>query len=162
MSANARQLVLASILWFGALAWIFMGFVGDWTEVNWVGAGSLAAVAALTTLPLTREGLFRLRVDVRWFRVIPSAAKQIFVDFWIVSSVLVASLCKQRRRTVGAFVAKADFPTGGKGPRATAWRTFVTVTSTLSPNSYVIDIDPETGDRLSHDLVPNRASESPA
>ena len=162
MSTERRRILLASAAWFGVLAWTFMGFVGDWTEVNWVGAGSLAAVAATATLPLIREGLFRLRADVRWFRVMPSAAKQIFVDFWLVSCVLVASLGKRRRQTVGSFVAKPDFPTGGKGPRATAWRAFVTVTSTLSPNSYVIDIDPETGDRLSHDLVPNRASESPA
>lgn len=162
MSIQRRRLAIASIAWFGVLVWIFMGLVGDWTAINWVGAGSLAAVAATATLPLTRQGLFRVRVDVRWLRVVPSTAKQIFVDFWIVSSVLVASVSKHRRRTVGSFVGKSGFNTGGKGPRGTAWRAFVTVTSTLSPNSYVIDIDPETGNRLSHDLVPNQASESPA
>lgn len=93
--------------------------------------------------------------------MLPSVGKQIFVDFWIVSARLAACIAT-RTRSSGVFVARSDFPTGAKDPEGITWRAFVSVAASFSPNSYVIDIDPDTGNRLAHDLVPNRSSELPA
>jgi hypothetical protein len=38
----------------------------------------------------------------------------------------------------------------------------VELVATWSPNCYVIDISPESGRRLLHDLRPHRASEQPS
>lgn len=161
MNLPRYRVVLAAVAWFSALAWVFMMFVADWTAVNWVAAGALGALATGLTVPLVASGTFSFRFRVAWATALPSVAKQIFVDFWILTVTLCRSIAR-RRRSVGLFVARADFPVGGRDARGTAWRAFVSVASTWSPNSYVIDLNAETGNRLSHDLVPNRSSESPA
>lgn len=153
--------MFATLAWFAILAFAFILLGGEWTAVNWIAAGSLAAIAAALTVPLTRLGLFRLHVEPSWAKQLLSVPKQIFVDFGILTAVLGRSLLHSDR-SVGVFVARKNFNTGPTDARGTAWRAFVTVVATLSPNSYVIDIDPESGNRLAHDLVPNRASERPA
>lgn len=161
MIVPRHRLVLAAVAWFSVLAWVFMMLVADWTAVNWIAAGALAAIATGLTLPLVARGTFGFRFRLAWATVLPSVAKQIFVDFWILTAALCRSMA-QRRRSVGLFVARADVPVGRRDPEGTAWRAFVSVASTWSPNSYVIDLNADTGTRLSHDLVPNRSSESPA
>jgi len=161
VSFARHRLVLAAIAWFSVLVWVFMMCVADWTAVNWVAAGALGALATGLTVPLVANGTFRFRFRAAWATTLPAVAKQIFVDFWIVTVTLCRSIAR-RRRSVGLFVARADFPVGDRGPRGTAWRAFVAVAATWSPNSYVVDLNADTGNRLSHDLVPNRSSESPA
>lgn len=161
MNAAPWRQVLAAIVWFGLLAWLFMAFVADWTEVNWVAAGALGAIGTGLTLPLIRTGAFRFQFRLGWSTTLPTVAKQIFVDFWIVTAALCRSVAGGQR-SAGGFVARAEFPAGSADSLGTGWRAFVAVASTWSPNSYVIDINAETGNRLSHDLVPNRSSESPA
>lgn len=143
------------------LAFIFMLFTGDWTVVNWVGAAACAVVAGAVSVPMTRMRMFDLRLRGRWLRAVPAALLQVFEDFAIVTLFLVRSL-KRGERGHGRFVARGDFPAGASDAEGTTWRAFVAVTSTVSPNSYVIDIDPDSGSRLSHDLTPNRRSEQPA
>ncbi len=143
------------------LALVYMLFTGEWTAVDWMGAGACAAVAAAATVPMARMKLFDLRIRARWFAAVPAALLQIFKDFAIVTAFLIRSLAR-RERGHGLFVARGDFPAGATDAEGTSWRAFVAVTATVSPNSYVIDIDPDRGNRLSHDLVPNRRSEQPA
>lgn len=161
MGYPRHRLVVAAIAWFSVLVWVFMAFVADWTAVNWVAAAALGALATWITVPLAASGTFRYRFRVAWVTKLPSVAKQIFVDFWIITAALCQSMARGNR-SVGLFVARADFPVGDGSPRGMAWRAFVSVASTWSPNSYVIDINADTGNRLSHDLVPNVSSESPA
>lgn len=143
------------------LALVFILFTGEWTTVDWIGAGACAAVAAAVTVPMTRMRLFELRVRARWLRAVPSALLQVLLDFVTVTVFLARSLAR-RERGHGRFVARGDFPAGAADAEGTSWRAFVAVTATVSPNSYVIDIDPGRGNRLSHDLVPDRRSERPA
>lgn len=138
-----------------------MLFTGQWTAVDWVGAGACALVAATVTVPMMRMGLFDVRFRIGWLRHIPPALTQVLPDFWRVTSFLARSLAMGERGS-GRFVGRRDFPTGRTDAEGTAWRAFVAITSTVSPNSYVVDIDPRTATRLSHDLTPNRRSESPA
>ena len=143
------------------LAGVFMVFTGQWTAVNWVGAGAAGLIGGALTIPLTATGLFDFRFRARWLRQVAGPVVQIFVDYAIVAGGLLRCL-SGRRRTLGGFVGRRDFPAGGKDPESTAWRAFVGYVSTWSPNSYVVDIDARTGTRLSHDLIPRRSSERPA
>ena len=162
MTSRGLRTALAGGAWLVTLAFVYMLFVGEWDSIDWIGAGCTAAVAAVFTGSLVHQGLLGLRARVGWAKSLPTVGKQILVDFWIVGRRLVRAVTRLDRARAGSFVARGDFPTGGKNPEGTAWRAFVTVASTWSPNSYVVDIDPDTGNRLSHDLVPNRSSESPA
>lgn len=160
MHLGAGRVALATAVWFVALAGVFMLFVGEWTAIDWLGAAACAVVAAGLTVPLTRQGLFQLRGRLGWMTTLFDVAKQVFVDFGIVTARLASDVAHGRRQR-GVFVARADFPAGAEDAQGTAWRAFVTVASTFSPNSYVVDLDTD-GTRLSHDLVPNRSSERPA
>jgi hypothetical protein len=157
----SRNVIVVGGVWAVVLASLFMLWVGQWTAINCVAAVILGVVGAGLTLPMAKAGLFDFKFSLRWARFLISVPKQIFVDFWLLTAQLVLAVLRRRRR-VGTFVARADYPAGGADAKGTAWRAFVTVVATWSPNSYVVEIDPETGNRLAHDLVPNRASESPA
>lgn len=161
MSSRVRWATAATATWLVALAFLFMLFTGEWTAVDWIGAVACAAVAAAATVPMARLGLFDLRIRARWLRAVPAVVSQVFVDFAIVTGFLARAVARGERGE-GRFVARAEFPAGSSDSEGTAWRGFVAVTATVSPNSYVIDIDPDRRNRLSHDLVPNRRSEEPA
>lgn len=161
MKTTRWRLTAATATWVVVLSVLFMVFTGQWTAVNWVGAGIAGLLAGLLTLPLTATGMFSLRFRPSWLRHAASGLGQVFVDFAVVTGALARCLATGRRER-GSFVARGGFPTGGRDPEATAWRGFVAVVSTWSPNSYVVDIDAASGNRLSHDLVPRRSSERPA
>jgi hypothetical protein len=148
-------------VWVAVLAGLFMLFTGQWTAVNWVGAAAAGAVSGLLTIPLTRTGLFDFRFRVGWLRQVPAALAQVPFDFVLVMAALVPPLTG-RRREPGRFVARGGFPVDARNPEATARRAFVAYLATWSPNSYVVDIDPDSGNRLAHDLIPRRSSERPA
>jgi hypothetical protein len=84
----------------------------------------------------------------------------VFVDFGILTWALLAGIAR-RRIVRGELIARArprgSWVTQGAGPRA--WTGLV---ASFSPNAYVIDVDPEEGRVLLHDLVPYRKSEEPA
>ena len=52
------------------------------------------------------------------------------------------------------------------GPKATpsgqARRAWLALLAGYSPNAYLVDVYPDTGTALLHDLVPRRSSEEPA
>ena len=161
MRIGRRRLIAMTAIWVVVLAGLFMLFTGQWTAVNLVGAAITGLLAGLLTIPLTATGLFGFHFRAAWLRYMAAPLLQVFVDFVIVTGVLAQCLANGRRER-GAFVARGGFPTGARVPEATAWRAFVALVSTWSPNSYVVDIDASTGNRLSHDLVPRRSSEQPA
>jgi hypothetical protein len=87
-----------------------------------------------------------LPVSLRPLRSAPSAFAQVFVDFGILMLALP-------RRRVGRYVAReTDAPDSA----------MTVVVAGMSPNAYIVDIDPEAGTVLLHDLVPHRPSERPA
>ncbi|HET9078007.1 MAG TPA: hypothetical protein VFN68_13815 [Acidimicrobiales bacterium] len=161
MSSGAARLAAATATWLVTSALLYMLFTGEWTAIDWVGAAACGAAVAAATVPMTRMGLFDLRVDPRWLTALPGTLVRVFADFAIVTVFLARSVAR-RERGHGSFVARGDFDSGGPDAAGTTWRAFVAVTSTVSPNSYVVDIDPDHRTRLSHDLVPDRRSEQPA
>jgi hypothetical protein len=150
-----RRRVLGWLLWWAVSWWGFLLLAGDWNEIEWVAAACVATVTAtLAELAQAVSGV-RVGVPLDRLRHLPAAVGMVFVDFALLAAALVRSLL--RRQVVrGRFFAR-DFPAGD--PPYDAWTVLV---AGLSPNAYVIDLDPERGTVLVHDLVPNRASERPA
>ena len=152
--------VVAWLAWWFALFWFWFLLVGEWNRQELVAAAVAATIAAsLAEYARTRTG-FQARIPVRGIADLPRALGMVVVDFGIVSWALVASIL--RRRVVRGRLVSRELEGGataavGVGPRA--WTLLV---ASYSPNAYPIDVDPETGTVLLHDLIPNRRSESPA
>ena len=131
---------------WAALFWLWLLFVGQWNLRQWIAA----AVAATLTTAIGSVAVRAAGIDVRlppaWVLKAWSVPVMVFVDFGILMWALV-------RRPRGVFVER---PYAEEGESARAW---ATVVSGLSPNAYVVEIG--EGRAVLHDLVRNRASESP-
>jgi hypothetical protein len=153
------RLVRTYALWWIALFWLWFALQGEWNRIEWVAAACMATVAAsLATLVVSR-GLLRYRVPLSAIAASARVPLQIVIDFGIVSAVLLRRLAGQDVR--GRFVVRRFEPTG-RGPTRdgdVAWRV---VAAMFSPNALPIDIDPDEGIALFHDLVVHRPSEEPA
>jgi hypothetical protein len=148
--------VLAWVVAWLVLFWLFLLLAGDWNQIEWIGAASAATVAAtIGEVARTRAGV-EPRIPLRWIGRARTVPGRIFVDFGIVTWVLLLSLV--RRRAVRGVFRAHDFP-AHEGPGVRAWAAYA---ADFSPNAYVVEIDPQRNLVLVHDLVPNRSSEQPA
>lgn len=139
----------AWIAFWLALFWLWMLLVGEWNHIEWI-AGASAATVAATVAEIARSRVGAgVRVPPGWVAKAWTVPAMIVVDFGIVMWALV-------RRRRGGFRERPSPATGTAGIRAWA-----NLTANYSPNSFVVDLDPETGTVLVHDLVPFRKSEEP-
>jgi hypothetical protein len=136
--------------WFGGLfvLWLFLvGTVQNLELVAGLCAAAIGATAAEIALAL---GPMRFRLEWRWLhrgwpplvRVVPEFALLLVALF---------------RRPQGTF-RELEFPTGGERAVDVGRRAFAVFAGSLSPNRIVIDVDPETGQAVVHDLLPGASS----
>lgn len=151
---------MAWVAWWLALFWLWFLLVGEWDRQELVAAAGAATIAAsLAELARVRTG-FHARVPLRGLADLPHALGMVVVDFGIVTGALLASIV--RRRAVRGRLVARELQGGPAAARGVGPRAWTTLLACYSPNAYPIDVDPETGRVLLHDLVPNRRSESPA
>jgi len=148
------------VAWWAVLFALWLLFAGEWTRLVAVWGAALSAVATVSAGVVAGQGLLDARGRWGWARELGSAGTAVVVDFAILTRALVAAVVTGRRE-VGLFVEDGSSGAGG-GPLAAGRRAWVAVVATWSPNCYVVDIDPESGRRLIHDLRSHRASELPA
>lgn len=154
-----RHVVAWVVAWIG-LFWLWMLLVGEWNHYEWIAAASAATVAATIGEIARSRADVHVRVPLRVMAASWSVVHQTFVDFGILMWALVRSAA--RRKVVrGGFFAR-PFDAGGGDPESVGTRAWVTWAGNISPNAIAIDIDRERGLSLVHDLVPNRNSEKPA
>lgn len=145
--------------WWAALFGLWLLLVGQWTQLVAVWGGGLALLATAAGATVAAQGRFRATFRLRWLGELRSAVLAAVVDSGVVAAAL-ADCIVTRRHHRGEFVR--DESAAGDDEEAVARRAWVELVATWSPNSYVIDISPENGGRLLHDLVPRRSSESPS
>ena len=151
--------VLAYVVWWIALFWLWLAYQGEWNRIEWVAAAGSATLGAALMRALASLGLLGFRIPVRALADSKSVPLQIVIDFGIVTAALVRRLLG--RRVSGRFVVRS-FASAGRGPLAAGDRGWRAVAATYSPNAYVVDVDPGRHVVLLHDLVENRRSEEPA
>ena len=152
--------VLAWLIWWVPLFWLWFVLVGAWDAEEVVAAAIAASVAATLAEVARRRTGFAPRIPLRLVADLPKALGMVFVDFGILVWALGASVV--RRRVVrGEFVSR-ELAGGSAVARSVGARAWTVLVAAFSPNAYVVDLDPETRRVLLHDLVPNRASEEPA
>ncbi|HET6635685.1 MAG TPA: hypothetical protein VFH77_11760 [Streptomyces sp.] len=156
---TVRDTVTAAV-WACALFPVWFLFVGEWDPLNAMWGAGASVLTGVTAAFMAGRGLKPPALRLRWLSAVPSTVWQTAVDFGVVTAVLVRSVVHRRRGPVGHFV-RTDSSAGAGGRRPAARRAWLTAAVTWSPNAYVIDIDPDTGQALLHDLRPRRASEEP-
>lgn len=138
----------AFLVWYVVLWWLWQALAGVWNHYNWLfAAGGALVAAALGELAATRTR-GRARVPLEILSAAPAALGMVFVDFAIVMYALV-------RRCEGV-----TRETRFRRPDNLRFRAWATIVADLSPNSFVIDL--ANGRSLTHHLVPNDRSQSPA
>ena len=152
--------VAAWLGWWLALFWLWMLLVGEWDATEWVAAAGAAAVGA-TLGELARARLeVAPRLPLRALVDVPQVLAMVAVDFGILVWALLRSLV--RREVVRGSFRSHELETGGRDARGVGLRAWTEIAATYSPNAYVVEIEPERGLVLLHDLVPHPPSESPA
>jgi hypothetical protein len=136
--------------WWLGFFWLWILISGDWNKIEILAAAGASTLAASVAEVMRTQTDVAPRIPLRQVARAWTVPHQIVVDFWIVTLALF-------RRQEGVF-REHELP-ANDGPGTRAWLAW---TANFSPNAYVVDIDPERGSALFHDLVPNRASEEPA
>jgi hypothetical protein len=143
--------VAAWLCWFAGLFVLWLLLVGNVQYAERI-AGLVAAAIGATAVEVVRsQGLLRYRVEAPWLA--PGARQLLHVipDFFRVLAALP-------RRPRGIF-RTVPFPAGGERDVDRGRRAWAAFTASLAPNRLVVDLDPEHGEALVHDLLPRAASE---
>ena len=141
--------VAAWLFWFAALLALWLLLVGAIDDVELVAGICAAAVGAIATAVVRSQGLLGFRVELRRLRRVWRPLLQVVPDFLLLMAALV-------RRRAGTF-RTLDFPVGGERAVDAGRRALAVVAPSLAPNRLVVDVDPEAGDAVVHDLVPGSA-----
>ena len=143
--------VAAWLSWFAGLLVLWLLFVGTVQDVERIAGLCAAAIGATAVEVVRSQGLLGFRIEWRWLRQTWKPVLRVVPEFLL----LMAALLRRRR---GSF-RRLDFPAGGARNVDAGRRAFAVVAASFAPNRLVVDLDPEAGTALVHDLVPGHGSE---
>jgi hypothetical protein len=141
----------AWLSWFAGLLVLWLLFVGTVQDVERIAGLCAAAIGATGAEVVRSQGLLRFRVEWGWLRLGWKPLVRAGPEFFVVLVALV-------RRPRGRF-RTIEFPTGGERAVDAGRRAFAVLAPSLSPNRLVIDVDPDSGEVLVHELVAGGATE---
>jgi multisubunit Na+/H+ antiporter MnhE subunit len=148
---GGRVLLWTWLAWWAVLAALWLLFVdtlrGDEAVV---GAGAAALGATVATAVHSR-GYIRFSPRPAWLREVPYLIVAVVVDCGILGRALWRRVVRGQRTRGATF--RVPFHHGGDSGRDGARRALVNFGVSLTPNSYVVDIDPEGDSLLVHRLV---------
>jgi multisubunit Na+/H+ antiporter MnhE subunit len=98
-----------------------------------------------------RRGYIRFQPRARWVARAPAILLEAFTDCGLLAVALWDKVV--RRRPVRGRMVRVPFEHGGDSGRDGARRALINFTISLTPNSYVVDIDRESDSLLIHRLV---------
>jgi multisubunit Na+/H+ antiporter MnhE subunit len=149
--SSSTELIGLWLAWWVALFILWLLLV-DTVEAQELLVGAIAAsVAAGLAIAVHREGYMRFRPRARWLREAPWLAWEVIADCGLLAGALWRKLIG--RQQVHGVTIRVPFHHGGDGGRDGARRALVNFAVSLTPNSYVVDIDPEADSLLVHRLV---------
>jgi len=147
--AFAVRRIASWLAWFAGLWALWLLLAGTVSSTELI-AGLVGAALAATAAEVVRSlGLLEFRVEWRWLKRAPLQLARVIPDFFLLLSVLV----RPRR---SAF-RTPPFPAGGERAVDNGRRAWAALAGSLAPNRLVVDFDPERGEALVHDLVPQAA-----
>lgn len=145
--------VASWISWLATLTGLWLLYVGAFDRVDVVAGILAAAVAATAEEVVRRQGLLRFRLEPEW---VASAWRLPFRIFWEFGLVMVAiaRTAVRGRKPFRSRFETIPLPAAGDEPAAAGRRAWSAWAFTLSPNSYVVDVDRGARQALVHALLP--------
>lgn len=137
------------LLFFLTLWWLWQLLAGEWSRDEWIAGAGAAAIAATLGEIVRSRAHAGAAMPSAILRSVPSAVAMVFVDFALILRGLAT-------RSEGVFLTNETAV--ARPERQRAWAEYI---ATLSPNAYVLEIDPETRRALTHHLVPLQKSQDP-
>ncbi len=137
--------------WWAALVVVWLLLIDSLRGDEAVVGAVAAAIGATVATAVHRRGYIRFHPRVAWLREAPYVAGGIVVDCGLLARALWRHLV-HRERAHGVTI-RVPFHHGGDSGRDGARRALVNFGVSLTPNSYVVDIDPEADSLLVHRLV---------
>ena len=139
------------LAWWASLLVMWLLLV-DTTDPQELAAGAVAAALAATLATAVHQrGYIRFQPRVRWLRYTPGLAWNVLTDCWLLGAALWRRVVL--RQAVTGTMVRVPFEYGGDSGRDGARRALVNFGISLTPNSFVVDIDPEAHSLLIHQLV---------
>jgi hypothetical protein len=123
-------------------------YEGEWDRSEVIAGSAAAAIAATAATVATEIALLRHRFEPRVLARLAKVPWQVVREFGIVTWFLV------RHPRGGGQFQTYEFPAGGNDPVGRARRAVTTLGAAFSPNSYILDIDPDSNEVLAHTLKP--------
>jgi multisubunit Na+/H+ antiporter MnhE subunit len=156
MSGLARNGAIAFATWVTLFAvWMLLVDSNSLPEML-VGIGASALAAAGSEL-VRAQRIAQVRIQPRWLRRVWRPVARVPLDVGVVMWALVLQIAGRRKRQ-GAFRA-LRFRAAGDDPESTARRALAESLGSLSPNTYVIGVDPDRHAIVVHQLVPRGEAE---
>jgi multisubunit Na+/H+ antiporter MnhE subunit len=137
--------LLALVFWWLVLCGLWLLYVGQHTKENALAGAIAATIAVGFAALLARLGLYLFGLDVRLLGRAAPLPWHVVRDFAVVAAALL------RGRPSGRFV-EVDAPARSAGDRA-----LLGLLGSVAPNAYVVDVDPDRGRALVHELDPGRS-----
>jgi multisubunit Na+/H+ antiporter MnhE subunit len=150
--ARPERSVRIWLAWWVALALVWLLLV-DTLEVDELVVGAAAAaIAATVATAVHRRGYIRFRPKAAWLLETPHLIVGVVVDCGLLAHALWRRVV--RREPIEGVTLRVPFHHGGDTGHDGARRALVNFAVSLTPNSYVVDIDPEGDSLLVHNLIP--------
>jgi multisubunit Na+/H+ antiporter MnhE subunit len=122
-------------------------YEGEWDTTEVIAGAAAAAIGATAATVAVEVALPRHRFELALLVRVAKVPWAVVHEFGMITAFLV-----RHPRGGGQFqryeLSSPNDPTGR------ARRAFIALIAALSPNSYILDIDPETGEVLAHTLKP--------
>ena len=128
------RLSLAWALWFVALFWLWMLFVGDWNRIEWIFGACVAAVAATIAESIRRAARMDAAVPLDVLRSSALVLPMVFVYFGILMFALGRSLVT-REVVRGRYIRRSISPGQKTTPAGAARRAWIVLLAGCSPNA---------------------------
>jgi multisubunit Na+/H+ antiporter MnhE subunit len=148
---STRARLRFGLAWWAVLlaAWLLLVETVALPELL-VGAAA-AALAASVAETVRELGYVRFAPRLGWLRHAPRVGAQVLVDCGILFAALARRLVQGR--DVHGVMLRIPVRYGGDGARDAARRALLNFGVSITPNSYVVDLDGETSTVLIHQLV---------
>jgi multisubunit Na+/H+ antiporter MnhE subunit len=149
---SPSHLAVLWLAWWAALLIIWLLLVDTLDPEELLVGAVAASVAASVALAVHRRGYIRFWPRAAWFRQTPALVWDVIADCGLLAGALWRKVVL--RQPVRGIMIRVPFHHGGDNGRDGARRALVNIAVSLTPNSYVVDIDPEADSLLVHRLVP--------
>jgi multisubunit Na+/H+ antiporter MnhE subunit len=150
---GARSRLIFGFAWWAILAALWLLLVESLAPAELIVGGLAAAIAASVAEAVREQGYMRFSPSLVWLRHGPRIAWQILADCWILAVALVRHVGGRPAR---GLIIRVPIRYGDDSGRAAARRALLNFGISITPNSYVIDLDGEAATAVIHQLVPGQ------